>query len=160
MVIEIPLTRGKKTQLDDADWDLIKDYKWFYAPIYASTNSKKEDGPRRTLFMHCMIMGRMGVDHINGDSLDNRRCNLRPATALQNAHNRRINNNPTGYKGVRLYYNPVKDIPKKYKACICFKYKPIFLGLYDTPEEAALAYNKKATELFGEFAYLNKVPNE
>jgi len=59
-------------------------------------------------------------------------------------------NNLSGYKGVTLHRKG------KWKAKIQFNKKGIYLGLYDTPEEAAIAYNKAAKEYFGEFAKLNR----
>jgi hypothetical protein len=97
----------------------------------------------------------MVVDHINRNGLDNRRSNLRLCTHRENMQNRRANsNNLTGYKGVRLTKSG-----KKYIARHCQKIdgKTVehYLGTYDTPEEAARAYDAKAIELFGEYANLN-----
>jgi len=89
------------------------------------------------------------IDHINHNKSDNRICNLRECTRSQN----RANTLPRGrckYKGVCLNGN-------KYQAQICHNNKQYFLGRFDTPELAALAYNAKAIELHGEFAYLNEV---
>ena len=97
----------------------------------------------------------MVVDHINRNGLDNRRSNLRLCTHKENMQNRRANSkNSTGYKGVRLTKSG-----KKYIARVCQKLdgKTVehYLGTYDTPEEAARAYDAKAIELFGEYASLN-----
>ena len=59
-------------------------------------------------------------------------------------------NNSSGYKGVCLVKNG------KYRSKIMKDRKPIHIGYYSTPEEAGEAYDKKAKELFGEFAKLNK----
>ena len=108
--------------------------------------------------MHRLVMSRiLGrelerneiIDHVNGNGLDNRRENLRISTNSQNLANRRKNcNNTSGFKGVQ----PKR---KKYSACVGFQGKKIRLGVYDTPEEAARAYDEKAKELFGEYANLN-----
>jgi hypothetical protein len=74
------------------------------------------------------------IDHINGDRADNCFSNLREATNIQNAHNRnKRRNNKSGYTGVRAEN-------KRWLAEIKVNYKPIRLGLFDTPEEASLAY--------------------
>ena len=91
------------------------------------------------------------VDHINGDKLDDRIENLRAADRYQNQANtsRRVNNK-TGYKGV------IEDKRTgKFMAKLMNKNKLYSLGSYNTAEEAAMAYDKKAIELQGEFARLN-----
>lgn len=86
------------------------------------------------------------IDHINGNLLDNRICNLRLATKHQNSGNRKINaNNKCGYKGV---YNR----RGKWAACIRADGKTVNLGLYDTPLKAHEAYMCVARKYFGEFA--------
>jgi len=95
------------------------------------------------------------VDHINHNKLDNRKSNLRKASQQQNIFNRRklsgSKNCTSKYKGVMLRpYNRWESAIKK-------DGKITYIGSFSTPEEAALAYNQKAQELFGEFAYLNSV---
>ena len=87
------------------------------------------------------------IDHINGNGLDNRWKNLRPANHKENMRNRRKQkNNSTGFKGV--HWNKAA---KKYRAEISNNGKLVHLGLFLTAEEAAAAYEAKARELFGEF---------
>ena len=93
----------------------------------------------------------MHVDHINGNPLDNRKSNLRICTNAENQRNRGVNkNNTSGYKGVCWAKQN-----KKWKARIKHNGKLIHLGYYKDKEEAARAYDKKAKELHGEYAYLN-----
>jgi len=91
------------------------------------------------------------LDHINRDTSDNRICNLRECTRSQNKANALPYKNRK-YKGI--YFNKRLG---KYQAQIEHNYKQYYLGLFDTPKAAALAYNAKAIELHGEFAYLNEV---
>lgn len=95
--------------------------------------------------------GKHVVDHVANDK-DNTK-QLRLATPLQNSQNRNGRKNTTSkYKGVSLIKRT-----GRWRATIrinkCFKH----IGVYDTQEEAALAYNKVAFESFGEFARLNQL---
>jgi len=89
----------------------------------------------------------MMVDHINGNTLDNRRSNLRVCTHAENMRNRKIHkNNKSGFKGVYL-----DRITGKWKAQIRNNRKRFYLGSYETPEEASKAYLDAAERLHGEF---------
>lgn len=93
------------------------------------------------------------VDHANGDTLDNRKTNLRKATNSENGHNSRIRkNNKTGYKGVSQRKSG------KFQAHIGLNSKRIFIGNFDSAIEAARAYNEAAKNLHGNFARLNTLP--
>lgn len=157
--IKIPLTRGKVALIDSDDAERVLAYKWqlymrlkYKRPeIYAQTTTII-GGKKRFLKLHRFILNAPSgvmVDHINGDGLDNRKCNLRLATPSQNRCNSR-HINRTGFRGVKL--NPLSD---RFYAVIYFQRKKHHLGTFDTPEEAARAYDAKAKELHGEFATLN-----
>jgi hypothetical protein len=101
----------------------------------------------------------MEVDHIDNNKLNNQKSNLRLATHHQNQFNSNLQrNNTSGYIGVVYHKNYKKNKISKmshWHARIKFNSKHISLGYYQTPEEAAKAYDKKAKELFGEFAKTN-----
>lgn len=89
----------------------------------------------------------MQIDHINGDSSDNRIENLRLATAFQNHANSKIQKgNQTGFKGIN------RSSSGNYRAQIRHKHKDYQLGTYSTPEEAHAAYCQAAVKFSGEFA--------
>ena len=91
------------------------------------------------------------VDHINGNHLDNRRCNLRIATVSENSQNARIRyDNSTGFKGVS--YNKRRS---KYRSYINNAGRQLHIGYFDNPEDAARAYDTAARFLYGEFACVN-----
>lgn len=91
------------------------------------------------------------VDHINGNHLDNRRCNLRIATVSENSRNARIRcDNSSGFKGVS--YNRRKS---KYRSYINSDGRQFHIGYFDNPEDAARVYDTAARFLFGEFACVN-----
>jgi len=139
--------------IDLTDYDIIAQYNWTYQKSgYANAciNGKN-------VFMHNLLMGTVGIDHINHNGLDNRRINLRLASNQQNVRNRRkiFNKQTTSiYKGV--HYDKLN---KKWRAFVTVDYKCIHLGRYKYEYEAALAYDKAATKYFGEFAKLNFINN-
>jgi hypothetical protein len=88
------------------------------------------------------------LDHIDGNPLNNRISNLRPATDFQNTWNqRRRTNNGSGFKGVS-FFKPRRT----WRARITHYGKEICLGYYNTPEVAHAAYAKAADKYFGKFA--------
>lgn len=89
----------------------------------------------------------VGLDHINGQTTDNRISNLREATQKQNCRNRNMNkNNTSGFKGVSWHKRLAK-----WKAGLRINRKDIHLGYYATAKNAAIAYEVAATKYFGEF---------
>jgi len=93
------------------------------------------------------------TDHIHGNTLDDRRSELRVATRRQSAQNRGLQaNNKCGYKGVHYMFNPGK---KRYQAQIGIDGRLRTIGCFETPEEAARAYDREARKHFGEFARPN-----
>ena len=167
-MIEIELTQGQVTYVDDVDADLAE-LKWHAAFKSGYTNGgnflayrrcERLNGKRRSEALHRVVMARMlerelekgeQVDHINGDPLNNSRSNLRLATHGQNMSNRRVQvNNTSGYKGVTFR---VKR--NKYESAISYNGSMIYLGYFESAINAAKAYDAAALEHFGEFAVLN-----
>lgn len=103
-------------------------------------------------FLHYGSFPKNEIDHIDNNRTNNKISNLREATRLENSYNKKIfPNNSSGLKGVSFH-----KASKKWQATIRFDYKWIYLGLFSTPKEAAIAYDNKAIELFGKFARTNK----
>ena len=161
----IPLTQGQFAKVSPHRFEKLSQRKWHALwhdrkqSFYAKTNLLCDDGKWRVVHMHRIIMAvlhdpSIHVDHINGDSLDNRDGNLRICTGAQNAKNRRNQRNSvSGYKGVGL-----KNCGGKYRywcARITVDGKTISLGFFPDKEAAARAYDAAAIKYHGEFACLN-----
>ncbi len=153
---ELPLTQGKVALVDDDDYERVAQYKWHayqarHGRWYAKRHTSRTTG-RHTLYLHRFILNVVShIDHKNHDGLDNRRCNLRPATRNQNNRNRGMScRNRIGYKGVRRARNN-----QRWGALITVNNKQIWLGMFNSQIDAARAYDAKARELHGEFAGLN-----
>jgi hypothetical protein len=160
--------------VDDEDQGFLSRFIWYMGSeitrggypccfVYGKMNTRKQ------IFMHQLIMaGAYGVDHINRNSLDNRKENLRLVTHQQNGWNvakksrLRSGRIPTSkYKGVVLckrvdgtpYWRVIIKLTKKTE-------KParhVRLGPFPTEEAAARAYNAEVVKYRGEYAYLNQI---
>jgi len=141
--------QGKFAIVDDVDYEHLVKIKW-YANLdgYAVKRSRWSS---ESALMHRYLMGTpdgLQVDHINGDRLDNRRCNLRLCNTAQNNRNMRpgARKGSSRFKGVhwcttrRKWCAMIKDDHRRYN-----------LGRFSSEIEAARAYDRKASELFGEF---------
>jgi hypothetical protein len=117
--------------------------------------STKQQQKRVTLYLHRLITGADGsdiVDHINGNSLDNRRENLRIVSASINCANRQYEPGVSGYRGVHPSAKP-----GRWRARIKSGGPLRTLGTFASPEEAALAYNHAALKAFGPLAIINQI---
>ena len=149
----IPLTQGKVAIVDKEDYPALIRYKW-HAVKSSQTFYVRSRVNNRSMLMHRFIMNppeEMFVDHIDHNGLNNRKSNLRICTKEQNARNRQPNKRKKGkYKGVHF-----DKARKKFKAYIKCQDRSLSIGYYKEEINAAKAYDKKAKQLFKEYAYLN-----
>lgn len=158
---KIPLTQDKFALVDDEDYNYLNQWKW------CAATKKRKDGKESIFYaiccggeygrirMHRLIMKtpkELEVDHKDGDGLNNQKHNLRNCTRLQNCINQgiqRTNKKSSKYRGV------LWNGKRGWRVQIQFKSTVYYLGYFVYEENAAKAWDKKAKELFGEFARLN-----
>ena len=115
---------------------------------YVVRSRAAQDG--NTLYLHNYLTGEKGVDHANGNKLDNRRENLRVCTQSQNSANKKVpRNNTSGYKGV------ARTAAGTYRAQVAKEGVIHIVGTYPDAESAARAYDDAAVGLYGEYAATN-----
>ncbi len=166
-VIRYVTCRGAKVGviIDREDASVFDQYTWTGSDngngiSYVCRRTRKsEGGEPKKIYLHSSInnppSGKV-VDHINGDPLDNRKSNLRAVTRGQNNMNRGANGTHRGKPTTSPYKGVSWDKRRnKWVSNIGHDYKLIYLGSFDVPEDAARAYDVKAKELHGEFAYQN-----
>lgn len=152
MTIEIPLTHGQVAIVDDADSSLLR-WEWGASAAHAGKWYARRSINTHWITMHRMLLKaprHLWVDHINRDTLDNRRQNLRLVEPWQNGMNKDVPIPRSGYHGVA--WMPRQ---KKWRAKICFDGRAHYLGLFGSAIEAARAYDVESFRLKGGFARLN-----
>ena len=149
-----------KTIVDDEDFDIFNKYRWF---LHSSGYSCRKENyyfnnirRTHTIYLHREIINcpkNKFVDHINHETLDNRKENLRVVTNQENHMNGcKRNGTSSKYKGVYKHTHA-----NKWQAQLTFNQQLFYLGIFNSEVEAAKAYNEKAKELFGDYAKLNEV---
>lgn len=151
---KIPLTRGKYAIVDDEDYEWLTQWSWCYNNRYAIRGMSR-GGVQKKFPMHREIMKTpigLETDHINGNTLDNRKSNLRICTHKENGRNRKVSKNKkwSEYKGVtyrtdrRVWITQIRKDNRLYK-----------VGYFKNELEAALTYDIWAVKFFGKYAKLN-----
>ena len=152
--MKLKLNSNYVTLVDKDVYELIKKDKWFYG--VGGSYVGKNIGSGKQILLHRFIMNTpkgLHTDHINGNHLDNRRCNLRICTAAQNQFNSRKHKIQTSkYKGVSWYKRD-----KCWRAYININKRQIHLGYFSDETKAAKRYNTEAKRLYKQYAFVNTV---
>ncbi len=140
--------------VDDEDFDKLNQWQWYCSTYgYAVRHAPTNNGKRNTIWMHRLILNppkNRQIDHRDRNRLNNQKSNIRICSNSQNNMNKRTQrNNTTGYKGIYIKHG------FNIHARIIKDQTVIHLGRFPDKISAAKAYDKKAKELFGEFARLN-----
>ena len=150
-MIRVPLTRGFIAIVDNVDARLAK-FRWFANEVRGRIYARRSLPDGGTELLHRAVLQvapKIRVDHILGNGLDCRRKNLRVATNAQNLHNRgKQSNNTSGFKGV-------SRLRERWRATIQNNGRWQHLGVFNSREEAARAYDRAAARMHGKFARLN-----
>ena len=158
---EIPLTQGFVALVDDADYEHLSQWKWYAARITRTnpaiavrSETRPKQKRRRRVFMHRLIMNTppgLVTDHLNHQTLDNRRENLRVCTQKENGTNHtKQQGTSSKYLGVHWHTGC-----SKWQARIQLDGKQKHLGYFDNEEEAARAYDAAVIEHRDEYATTN-----
>lgn len=164
----LKLTKGYFSEIDDADYAWASPYNWCVSDnrpshVRVYRNRLKKDKylnfgrhislAREILFRAGLLKPNTDVDHIDGNTLNNRRLNLRCVTHQQNIWNSYKKPGTSKYKGVSIVKRPGRSI--RWHSQLTFNGCALSLGFFSTEMEAAIRYNHFASMLFGEFAKLN-----
>ena len=156
----LALTQGRFAIVDAKDYEWLSRYKWSACRCgrkwYASRNERGKH-----IWMHREIMeppAERIIDHIDGNGMNNCRCNMRICTMLENGHNSRPHGATSKFKGVSYF-----DELRKWHAAVCIRKKVVPIGYFKRQIDAARAYDREARRRFGPYAWLNfreEVPQE
>lgn len=151
----IKLNKNMITLVDDDVFEYLNQWRWSCSKNYVIRHGL-ENGKYKTIYMHrvvnCTPDG-YDTDHINGDKLDNRKCNLRAVTKSQNNCNKsKQSNNTSGYKGVSWHKGS-----NSWQSYIKINGKVRFLGYFKEREDAAKAYNSASNQIHGKYGRFNVV---
>jgi hypothetical protein len=154
-IIDSPKYGKHEVVIDDEDWLKVKAHKWhlkrdknksgelFYAAMHIHKNGKQSE-----LRLHIMITGWKACRFLDGNGLNCQKNNLRERTShVYSLKSRTSIKSKSKYRGVYTCFRSQIRVDRK----------TISLGIFDSAEEAAIAYNKAAIKYHGEFASLNKI---
>ena len=155
----IPLTQNEFALVDNEDFKMISKHKWYCVRNKGNNYARRNVGVkpnRSSIEMHRVVLkcpNGMVIDHINGNSLDNRKKNLRVCTQAENTRNRiQRRSCKNKFKGITFHKHS-----KVWHAQICINYNNIYLGSFKNQKSAAIAYDAYAKRIHKQFARTNGI---
>ena len=151
----VPLTNGGFATVSAIDYRRVSQQKWCLCTSKGCKYVMSSHSRGKKSLHRFVMRARKGIiiDHINRNTLDNRRDNLRACSIAQSNMNRRGNvGGSSRFKGVHWY-----ESRQRWKCSIKVCGKQYYLGEFHNEQDAAITYNVAAQIFFGEFAYLNNV---
>lgn len=137
-----------KSVIDLKDYNSVKLHSWSDTNGYLETKINNKHVKLHRFIMQLDNNSNNVIDHISGNTLDNRRLNLRICKSYENSRNRRKNlNNESGFPGVVWC-----KANKKWRSKICVNRKTIHLGYFNNIKDAIITRTKAEKKYFGEFA--------
>lgn len=139
----------KQIMIDDEDYPYLSQFRWKLQN--GNRPFRKEKKTCKSIYLYREIMkcpAGLVIDHIDHDPMNNQKSNLRICTKGENNMNR-LSSSP---RGVGWHKKN-----KKWQARIGTKGKQLFLGMFDTQKEAAIAYNIASLKYYGDTIYLNEI---
>lgn len=156
-MIDVSTTKypGTFALVDDEDFDDLSRFKWSASRARNTTYASRSvvvNGKKTTIRMHRQLVPNAAhVDHADGNGLNNVRQNLRPCSSKENQWNRRRASGCSRFKGVSWHAGN-----GKWRATIVVDKRQRTIGYFDDEGAAAMAYDRAASDCFGEFAALNR----
>lgn len=153
----IPLASGEHALVDEEDYERVMEMRWTFGVSNRRRKYVRASVGRRSVYLHRFVMNAADgeqIDHLQNDRLDNRKNQLRRATALQNGGNQKRRNGVSGFKGVYPYRSHTRPWVARFKLNGA-KGRNLHLGVFETAEQAAREYDEVARFLKGEFACVN-----
>lgn len=155
---QIQLTQGKFAIVDDEDFEILSQNKWYLGADGYARRNIKEGSKKTAIPMHRALLNPPSdrlIDHKNGNRCDNRRDNLRICTRSENAMNRgKTKQNSSGYKGI---YPEKHSKTNPWRAKIQIRGKSVQLGSFSSAKAAAEAYCEAALKYHGEYARFTRI---
>ena len=152
----VPLTGGNWTAVSCEDYPRVILYRWYQSESNDGRFYARSDAG----YLHRFIMGvtdtKSIVDHINGDTMDNTRPNLRVCTQAQNLKNTKKTTKKTSSKHKGVSWIKSRE---RWQCRLVFEGKA-YQSYHKDELEAAKAYNELAKQYFGEYAKLNIIEEE
>lgn len=147
----IPLPCGREVLVDDADYNSLSRYRWWYSGKGYARRTERNATGRTTFYMHRELMqcpDHLQVDHVNGNGLDNRRKNLRICTRSQNgSHRTHVPYGVSGYLGIAW-----RRDRSKWQATITVDHRTVYLGIFVDLCEAVRIRDEASSRMCGVFA--------